>query len=84
MSTTTLHQAGHGFVTGLPPRLDADSNGMSMTPEEFDAVEDYDACFRYELIRGVVVANPWPEDSWAALWDEMSGLLWEYWRRART
>ena len=27
---------------------------MSMTPEEFDAIEDWDENYRYELIRGVL------------------------------
>jgi Uma2 family endonuclease len=31
-----------------------------MTPEEFDAVEDYDENYRYELIHGVLVVNPIP------------------------
>ena len=31
---------------------------MMMTPEEFDAIEDYDDNYRYELIRGVLVVNP--------------------------
>jgi Uma2 family endonuclease len=40
--------------------LGDDSNGMLLTPEEFDAVEDYDENFEYELIHGVVVVNPIP------------------------
>lgn len=43
-----------------PTRLDADSNGMLMTPEEFDAIEDYDPQHRYELVHGVVIVNPAP------------------------
>jgi Uma2 family endonuclease len=31
-----------------------------MTPEEFDAIEDYDERYRYELIRGVLVVSPYP------------------------
>ena len=34
--------------------------GTLMTPEEFDAVEDYDEDYRYELIRGVLVVTPVP------------------------
>src|SRR5437868_795467 len=40
--------------------LGEDSNGMLLTPAEFDAVEDYDENFQYELIHGVVVVNPIP------------------------
>src|SRR6516225_8283387 len=39
-------------------RLDASSAGISMTPEEFDAITDYDECFNYELINGVLVVTP--------------------------
>ena len=38
--------------------------GTLMTPEEFDAVEDYEEGYRYELIRGVLVVTPVP------LWQE--------------
>jgi Uma2 family endonuclease len=40
--------------------LGPDSNGILMTPEEFDAVEDYDENYTYELVQGVVVVNPIP------------------------
>ncbi|MGC1272473.1 MAG: Uma2 family endonuclease [Planctomycetaceae bacterium] len=66
------------LVGPTPPRLDFDSNGMSMTPEEFDAVEDYDECFRYELIRGVVIVGPMSEDWHAALIDETNYLVRDY------
>jgi Uma2 family endonuclease len=35
-------------------------NGILMTPEEFDAIDDYDDNYRYELINGVLVVNPMP------------------------
>lgn len=41
-------------AAGLGP----DANGILMSPEEFDAIEDYDECYRYELIRGVVIVSP--------------------------
>ena len=40
--------------------LGPEHNGMLMTPEEFDAVEDYDDTYSYELIHGVLVVNPIP------------------------
>ncbi len=43
-----------------PPVLGLDSAGILMTPEEFDAVEEYDECYRYELIHGVLVVNAIP------------------------
>jgi Uma2 family endonuclease len=43
-----------------PPILGAESAGMLMTPDEFDAVTEYDENYRYELIHGVLVVNPIP------------------------
>jgi Uma2 family endonuclease len=40
--------------------LGPESNGALMSPEEFDAVDEYDDNYRYELIRGVLVVNPVP------------------------
>jgi Uma2 family endonuclease len=51
--------------TVLDPRityLDVSCNGMNMTPEEFDAVEDWDPAYEYELIRGTVIVNPIPSE----------------------
>ncbi len=36
------------------------SAGMLMTPEEFDAIEEYDENYLYELINGVLVVHPIP------------------------
>ena len=41
-------------------KLTRSSNGMLMTPEEFDAVIDYDDRFVYELIHGVLIVSPAP------------------------
>src|SRR5688572_6939887 len=43
-----------------PPKLGPDAAGLLMTPEEFDAITDYDDQYRYELIRGVLVVTPIP------------------------
>jgi Uma2 family endonuclease len=51
MSTTQVHS---------PPKLGLESAGVPMTPEEFDAVEEWDECYRYELIHGVLVVSPLP------------------------
>ena len=40
--------------------LGLESAGMLMTPEEFDAVTEYDQSYRYELIHGVLVVSPIP------------------------
>src|SRR4051794_30980699 len=72
-----------GFVmndtlTAAPPRLGLDSNGMRMTPEEFDAVDEYDEQFGYELINGVVVVSPIPSEGEAVPVDFLGYLLWNY------
>ncbi len=40
--------------------LGPELNCALMTPEEFDAVEEYDENYRYELIHGVLIVNPPP------------------------
>lgn len=47
-----------------PPivRLDASWNGSAMTPEEFDAVQEWDEDYEYELVRGTVIVNPIPSE----------------------
>jgi Uma2 family endonuclease len=40
--------------------LDRHSTGLVLTPKEFDAIEEYDENYHYELINGVVVVNPIP------------------------
>ena len=49
MSTTQPHSL---------PRIEFASAGLTLTPEEFDAITDYDDCYHYELIRGVLVVTP--------------------------
>jgi Uma2 family endonuclease len=44
-------------------KLGPGSNGMLMTPEEFDAVTDYDDQYVYELIHGVLIVSPMPGES---------------------
>jgi len=40
--------------------LGLESAGLLMTPEEFDAIEEYDENYTYELVNGVLVVNPIP------------------------
>lgn len=42
------------------PELGPHSNGMLMTPEEFDTATEWELGYRYELIHGVLVVNPPP------------------------
>src|SRR5205085_4004977 len=38
--------------------LGSESAGLLMSPEEFDAIEDYDENYQYELVNGVLVVHP--------------------------
>lgn len=43
------------------PPFGPESNGILMTPDEFDR-GDFDECWRYELIQGVLVVSPIPSN----------------------
>jgi Uma2 family endonuclease len=43
--------------------LGPEHNGMLMTPQEFDAIEQYDDTYHYELIHGMLIVNPFPLES---------------------
>ena len=59
---SVLTETATETVFAAPPvrRLGPESNGMPMTPEEFDAVEDWDELYKYELVHGVVIVVPPP------------------------
>ena len=40
--------------------LGPEHNGTLMSPDEFDEIVDYDECYNYELIHGVLIVNPIP------------------------
>jgi Uma2 family endonuclease len=61
--------------------LGPESAGILMTPEEFDAVEEYDECYTYELIHGVLVVNPIPSLEETGPNELLGHLLWEYQQR---
>ena len=48
------------LATESPPILRLDLAGTRMTPEEFDAVEEWDEDYKYELIHGILVVTPVP------------------------
>ena len=52
--------------------------GTLMTPEEFDAVEDCDELFVYELIHGVLVVNPPPSEGERGPNELLGRLLFAY------
>jgi Uma2 family endonuclease len=64
-------------VTELPA-IGPDSAGLMMTAEEFDAIVEYDECFRYELIQGVLIVTPIPLEQEATPNETLGGLLFVY------
>ena len=51
---------------------------MLMTPAEFDAVEDYDDLYDYELIHGVLVVHAIPKEAEAGPNELLGYLLLKY------
>lgn len=41
-------------------RVNPEDNGLRMTPEEFDAIEDWDREYVFELVQGVLIVSPAP------------------------
>jgi Uma2 family endonuclease len=76
MNAPLMHPALRNHDVGL--RLDAGANGMCLTPEEFEAVSDWDENYRYELIQGVVVVNPAVSTGEADPNDDLGYLLRKY------
>jgi len=72
-----------GAVAQRKPRiiLGPELNGTLMTPEEFDAIEEYDENYVYELIHGVLVVNPIPLEAEVGPNEYLSHLLLGYWER---
>jgi Uma2 family endonuclease len=62
----------------VPRRVDLESSGAIMTPAEFDAIEDYDECYCYELIHGVLVVTPIPSEAEVDPNEELGHLLRAY------
>jgi Uma2 family endonuclease len=62
-------------TTSAPAWVGPECDGRRMTSGEFDAIEEWDPEFRYELIHGVVVVNPIPLESEADPNGELEYLL---------
>src|SRR5438552_1016067 len=61
------------------PAIGLGSAGLLMTPEEFDAIEEYDELYSYELVRGVLIVNPIPSEQEAGP-NELLGFLLNLYR----
>lgn len=59
-------------------RLSPELNGIAMSAEEFDAVEESDDLYQYELIHGVLIVNPIPSEQECDPNEELGHLLRKY------
>jgi Uma2 family endonuclease len=59
-------------------RLGPEMNGMTMTAEEFRAIEECEPGYRYELIHGVLIVSPPPDAGERGSSDELNILLRQY------
>jgi Uma2 family endonuclease len=59
----------------IPYTIGPDDNGLLMTPEEFDAITDYDDNYKYELLNGVLIVNPIPNSAERDPNEELGHLL---------
>jgi len=50
-----VNMSTFAIPTSAPLVLGPESAGVLLSPEEFDAVTEYDDGFRYELIRGLLI-----------------------------
>jgi Uma2 family endonuclease len=60
------------------PAIGQDSAGLLMTPEEFDAIVEYDEEYCYELIHGVLVVTPIPLEMESSPNETLGGVLYVY------
>lgn len=61
-----------------PLVIGPEDNGLLMTPEEFDAITEYDENYRYELINGVLIVNAIPGPAERDPNEELGRLLRNY------
>jgi len=66
--------------------LDQSSNGLLMSGDEFARLthDDCDPAFRYELINGVVIVSPPPDDAGQGPNERLGNWLWDYQQRHPT
>jgi len=67
-----------GTRTASPSIVGPELNGILLTPREFDAIEDCEEGYVYELINGVLVVTPPPVEGERSANDELGYLLRAY------
>jgi Uma2 family endonuclease len=58
--------------------LGPESEGLLMSPRVFDALEDYDENYQYELVNGVIIVSPIPLPQETGPNELLGVLLWLY------
>ncbi|MCU0880837.1 MAG: Uma2 family endonuclease [Pirellulaceae bacterium] len=79
MSIAELSSHDHS----APPlnRLHPGLNGILISVEEFDTIKDWEPGYRYEVIHGVLVVSPPPEDAGQKPNERLGQWLWDYQQR---
>ena len=72
------HETQQNTTNRTLPAIGWETAGLRMSPEEFDAIEDYDELYRYELVNGVLVVNPIPLEGQSSPNEFLGGLLFVY------
>jgi Uma2 family endonuclease len=62
----------------VPARIGPEHNGMLLTLDEFESINDGDDLYHYELIRGVVVVSPLTDFPEASLNEDLNHRLRSY------
>lgn len=65
-------------VSAVPSLIGPESNGLLMTPAEYDGSDQWDARYRYELVNGVLIVLPPPGFGERSPNDYFSYLLNKY------
>lgn len=66
-------------ITSPPiPRIGLASAGILLTPDEFDAIDNFDDEYRYELVHGVLVVHSIPSEREVGPNDKLGYLLQLY------
>ena len=80
MATATLNRKRRRREPDPEYKFGLESNGILMTPEEFDDsdAEDFDQNWSYELINGVLVVSPIPFRQETDPNEELGRLLRNY------
>lgn len=63
---------------GIGIHVGLESAGIPMTPQEFDAIAEYDETYRYELVHGVLVVSPFATEAERHPNDVLGYLLLRY------